>query len=89
MSTGVVRDSSSLVYRGMRGPMAQRLLIAALWGIGGYSVFAVGGAYLVVQLSSNAHDRSVEAAMTGAFVFGPVGALLGALVGFWRASRRL
>lgn len=49
--------------------------------------FAVGG--LVQLLSSNTHDKSLEVAMTGAFVGGPLGAicgLLGAL--FWRGRPR-
>jgi len=40
--------------------------------ISGYAAGAIGG-YAAVQLfSSNSHDRAVEAAMTGAFVSGPL-----------------
>lgn len=46
---------------------------------GGYVVGAFGGGYLIELLSSNRHDRSVEAAMTGAFVTGPIGAVVGAI----------
>jgi hypothetical protein len=53
-----------------------------LWGAVGYFVGAFGGGYAVSVLSSNTHDRSVEAAMTGAFVLGPICALISAIVGF-------
>ena len=36
-------------------------------------------------MSSNTHDRSLEAAMSSIFVFGPIGAVVGFLVGFLRA----
>lgn len=49
--------------------------------------FAVGG--LVQLLSSNTHDKSLEVAMTGAFVGGPLGAIFGvALALFWRGRPR-
>ena len=67
--------------------MARRIGIAALWGVLGYVAGAFGGGFLIGQLSSNTHDPSVEAAMTGAFVTGPIGALLGAAVGFLRTKR--
>ena len=52
-------------------------------GLGiGYILGAVAGYGLVSRSSSNAHDRPVEAAMTGAFVSGPLGAILGGLIGF-------
>jgi hypothetical protein len=41
----------------------------------------------VLALSSNAHDRALEAAMTGAFVAGPLGSLLLAAGGFVLAGR--
>jgi NO-binding membrane sensor protein with MHYT domain len=44
-------------------------LLAALVG---YVVGLFGGMGLVNMLSSNTHDRSVEAAMTGAFLIGPL-----------------
>jgi hypothetical protein len=48
------------------------LLAAAI----GYVVGLFGGMGLVNLMSSNTHDRSVEAAMTGAFLVGPLAALL-------------
>ena len=67
----------------------KRFGIALLFAIVGYLVAAVAGYFLVVQLSSNSHDRSVEAAMTSAFVFGPLGAVVAFIVGFIRGGRRL
>jgi membrane protein YqaA with SNARE-associated domain len=57
----------------------------------GYVLAAVAGHALVNRASPNTHDRSVEAAMTGAFVSGPLGAILGGVTGFLlggRARRR-
>ena len=52
----------------------KRFGIALLWAVGGYLVGAFGGGWLVSHFSSNTHDRSVEAAMSGAF--------------FWSHTRR-
>ncbi len=55
-----------------------RKLFAALGGlVAGYLVGAFGGGVLIDALSANAHDRAVEAATTGAFVTGPLGAVVG------------
>jgi hypothetical protein len=35
---------------------------------------------LIEAVSSNTHDQSVEAAMTGAFVFGPFAAVLSVII---------
>ena len=59
----------------------RRLLKGLLWGFGGYLIAAVIGYGLVGALSSNTQDVSVEAAMTSAFVFGPLGGLLGFIAG--------
>ena len=39
-----------------------------------------GGMILVETFSSNLHDRSIEAAMTGAFVIGPLLAAVAVIV---------
>ena len=52
-------------------------LLAALIG---YVIGLFGGMRLVSMLSSNTHDRSVEAAMTGAFFIGPLMAELAFVV---------
>ncbi|MGE0699771.1 MAG: hypothetical protein AB7O57_11800 [Hyphomicrobiaceae bacterium] len=59
----------------------RRTLIVLVSLAVGYLVGAVAGGLLVEMLSANRHDRSLEAVMTGAFVTGPLGALLGALAG--------
>jgi hypothetical protein len=67
--------------------MGRRIAIAFVWAVVGYLAGAFGGGYAISVLSSNTHDVSVEAAMSGAFVTGPVGAVMGALVGAVRAKR--
>ncbi len=47
-----------------------------LWGVPGYLVGAALGALLVSRLSSNRHDRSQEAAVTGLLVAGPLCAIV-------------
>ena len=55
------------------------LLVSAAALVLGYVVGLFGGILLVSRFSSNAHDRSVEAAMTSAFVVGPIVAILSLL----------
>ena len=59
-----------------------------LFGVAGYLIVAVAGYFLISQFSSNMHDRSVEAAMTSIFFFGPIGAILGLILGVIRGGRR-
>lgn len=66
--------------------MARRFAIALVWAAAGYLVGAFGGGYAISVLSSNTHDGSVEAAMSGAFVTGPIGAVMGALLGAVRGG---
>jgi NhaP-type Na+/H+ or K+/H+ antiporter len=60
----------------------RRFGIAVLGAVVGYLIAALAGYFIVGMLSSNAHDRSVEAAMTAAFVFGPIGAVIASIAGF-------
>ena len=63
--------------------------LSVLAAIVGYLVGFFGGMFLIETLSSNPHDKSVEAAMTGAFVVGPlvaVVAVIGTLI--YRARNR-
>jgi hypothetical protein len=66
----------------------RRLGIGLLCAVGGYIVAAFVGYFLISWLSSNMHDRSVEAAMASAFVLGPLGAVAAFLVGFVRAGAK-
>ncbi len=65
----------------------KRFGIALLFAIVGYLVAAVASYFLFGLLSSNVHDRSVEAAMTSALVIGPLGAVVAFVAGFIRAGR--
>ncbi|OJV18007.1 MAG: hypothetical protein BGO21_14390 [Dyadobacter sp. 50-39] len=50
--------------------------LSLLIAIAAYLVAAVGGYYLITKLSSNTHDKSMEATMTAAFVLGPIAAVI-------------
>ncbi|MEO8881463.1 MAG: hypothetical protein ABI446_13800 [Gemmatimonadaceae bacterium] len=50
--------------------MLKRIGISFLAAIAGYLIGAFGGGWLVGTFSGSS-DRSTEAAMTGAFVYGP------------------
>ena len=65
----------------------RRFGIALLYAVIGYVIAAIAAYLLVGWLSPNQHDRSIEAAMTSVFFFGPVGAVLAFIVGFIRAGR--
>jgi hypothetical protein len=54
--------------------------LSLLAGLVGYIVGLFGGMWLVSMFSSNTHDRTVEAAMTGAFFIGPLMAILAFVV---------
>ncbi|SIO60522.1 hypothetical protein SAMN05444166_6425 [Singulisphaera sp. GP187] len=65
----------------------RRAAFCLLGTVCGYA-FSAGAGYAVVnRVSPNSHDRSVEAAMTGAFVSGPVGAIVGGVAGFLLGGR--
>ncbi|MHC5540225.1 hypothetical protein ACYOEI_18555 [Singulisphaera rosea] len=66
----------------------RRLAFSLLGTVGGYLLGAVAGYFLVTQASSNTHDKPVEAAMTGAFVTGPLGAIVCGILGFLLGGRR-
>jgi uncharacterized membrane protein YedE/YeeE len=66
--------------------MWKRLALGGLCGALGYLAGAVVGGFLVSLLSSNTHDKSMEAVMTGAFVLGPLVAIVGFVFGFGRTK---
>jgi len=60
-----------------------------LFAVAAFLVAAFASYFLVLEFSSNVHDRSVEAAMSSVFFFGPIGALLGLVGGvIWGGRRR-
>jgi len=65
----------------------KRFAIGCLCAVGGYVIAAFAGYFLVDWFSSNTHDRSVEAAMTSVFALGPLGAVVGFVVGFVFGAR--
>lgn len=65
----------------------RRLAIGLAYAAGGYVGGGVLGYLLVQMVSSNAHDRALEAAMTGAFVVGPLVAIVAGIVGALRGGR--
>ena len=68
--------------------MAKRFGYGLLFAIVGLVAAAVAGYFLIFWSSSNTHDRSVEAAMTGIFVCGPMGTVLGFVAGLIFGGRR-
>jgi Na+/proline symporter len=65
----------------------QRFGLALVYAIGGYVLAAGIGYFLIQQFSTNVHDRDLEAAMTGAFVAGPIGAVAAFVIGLLRRGR--
>ena len=65
----------------------RRIGLGLLYAICAYPIAALAGYFLIEKLSSNIHDRSVEAIMTSAFAVGPLGAFFAFIVGFIRGSR--
>lgn len=63
-----------------------RAIKVFLSAILGYVLAAIAGYFLVDLLSSNTHDKALEAAMTSAFVFSPLGAIVAAVAGWTRSK---
>jgi hypothetical protein len=60
----------------------KRTGIALLYAVFGYFITAFAAYWLIMWFSGNTHDRLLEASMTGVFIAGPIGAIIGALIGF-------
>ena len=54
--------------------------LGVLAALGGYIIAMLGGMFLIQAFSSNRHHRPVQAAMTGAFVVGPLMAVVAVIV---------
>jgi len=66
----------------------RRIGIGLLWAVAGYVAGAVAGGLLVAAFSANRFDRSMEASMTGAFVTGPLLAVIAFVAGVrWTGAR--
>lgn len=66
-----------------------RLARALIGSLLVYVAGAATGAVLISLLSTNTHDKSLEMAMTSAFVTGPIGAVVGLVIGLmWRRAAR-
>jgi hypothetical protein len=59
--------------------MLKIIVFAIIALIVGYGIGLFGGMWLVNTFSNNPRDRELEAAMTGAFVIGPIVAFLAAV----------
>ena len=65
-----------------------RKFLFCLFGlIAGHLIGAGLGAAAIQLLSSNSRDKSMEMAMTSAFVTGPIGAVIGLVAG-WLKLRK-
>jgi len=62
----------------------KRFGIGLLYGAVGYFLVAIASYFLIQEFSSNQHDRSVEAAMTSVFFFGPIGGIIAFIIGVIR-----
>ena len=85
MARSSARPSSLRATAVRRGPprksARETFGIGFLCAIGGYLVVAAPSYFLVLEFSSNRHDREPEAAMTSAFFFDPIGAVLAFIAG--------
>ncbi len=61
----------------------QTLGLMSLAAVAGYAAGAAAGYFLTMQLSSNRHDRRIEAATTGGLVFGPLAAVFAMILTWW------
>jgi hypothetical protein len=68
--------------------LLRRLGVGLLFAVVAFILSAVASYFLVLEYSSNMHDRSVEAAMTSVFFYGPVGAVFGFVAGAIAGGRR-
>ena len=59
----------------------QKLLRALAGLVIGFFAGAFVSSGLIAALSTNAHDKSLEVAMTAMFVGGPIGAVVGLVAG--------
>ncbi|PPC98730.1 MAG: hypothetical protein CTY31_11895 [Hyphomicrobium sp.] len=63
-------------------------LITLIGLVVGYVLGALLWNYAVMAVSSNTHDKILEAQMTAAFIGGPIGAIIGVICGWLVARHR-
>ena len=68
--------------------LLKRLGLGLLLAVIGCIVAAVASYFLILEFSSDTHDRSVEASLTGIFFFGPAGGVIGLVTGVVLGGRR-
>lgn len=66
----------------------RRLGFGLLLAVLGCIAAAIASYFLILEFSSNMHDRSLEASMTSIFFFGPIGAVIGFVAGAVLGGRR-
>jgi hypothetical protein len=72
-----------------RRPASLRRKLAALLGLlVGYPLFAFGGYWLFPLFSGSSFDRSMEAELVAVFAIGPLGAIVGIIVGMIVGGRK-
>ena len=57
--------------------MKRKILFGLLWMVPSYCIGLFGSLWLLPMVTTNRHDPELEAAMAGAFVFGPLAACFG------------
>lgn len=68
--------------------MIRRMVFAFIGAVLGYVSGACMGYFVIQGFSSNMHDRPVEAVMTGAFLTGPLVAVMAFIIGFILGGRK-
>ncbi|MFO1115878.1 MAG: hypothetical protein U1E28_09360 [Beijerinckiaceae bacterium] len=66
-----------------------RRFFAAIAGlVAGYAAGAFLGYWAIMLLSTNTHDRALEASMTSGLILGPLGAIAGLVAGLVLTRRK-
>lgn len=68
--------------------LLRRIGLGLLFALIGCIVAAIASYFLILEFSSNTHDRSLEASTTSLFFSGPIGAVIGFVAGVALGGRR-